>query len=185
MTSSNLIKNKKNSQLLLNALKDRDENKVMMILNENDLFREDIRHTDQPFYTDIEDQYGFTPLMLATGLSMDQVVMKLLDLHTPTDHQNRYGHTAFTWACVSGQASIARILLLKGVLYSTSEVSQSQFFIFTGADICHQTNEGRTGCVSAYGTIVLSCNYHYLCRFTLCLLEIKASYCRRHLQVYL
>ena len=63
-----------------------------------------------------------------------QVVSILLDMDVDIDRKNKYGHTALTWACASGHADVVRLLLFKG------------------ANIHHQTVEGRT-CL------------HYACKY--------------------
>ena len=51
----------------------------------------------------------------------------LIDLGAKVEHKNKYGHTAFTWACCIGHADVCKKLL------------------FHGANIHHKTLEGRTG----------------------------------------
>lgn len=124
------------------AVKDRDSKTAMRILNDNLLYREEVEaipvadgnsisslgnsygagatsdnsQKKEVFFTDKELFHKNTLLILASGLNMLDVVYKLIELGTPIDHQNKYGHTALTYACCIGHAEVVRHLLHKGKL---------------------------------------------------------------------
>lgn len=112
---------------LLKALKNRDVAYTMRILTENKLYREEVQGFGEVFFVDAVAHSGYTPLIRAAGFNMIEVVDSLLEYKTPIDHANKFGHTAFTYACAAGNSDIARMLL------------------FFGANVHHITAEGRTG----------------------------------------
>jgi ankyrin repeat protein len=121
------VVNRRQTKELFDALRRRDGAAALRVLYENKLFRQEVNSFQEEYFIDCQDQFGFTPLLLAAGMNMIDVVSKLIDLDVEIDHKNRFGHTALTWACSTGHAEIVRILL------------------FNGANIHHRTNEGRTG----------------------------------------
>ena len=124
--SSSLV-NARQTKDLFDALRSRDTVAALRVLYDNKLFRQEVNSFQDVFFIDCQDQFGFTPLILAAGMNFIDVVNKLIDLDVEIDHKNRFGHTALTWACSTGHSEIVRILL------------------FNGANIHHRTNEGRTG----------------------------------------
>jgi len=89
----------------------------MQVLDNNKLFRDEIELIpDAKFFADAVDAYGFTPLICAAGMGMVDVVDKLLSMDVDIDYTNKFGHTAFTWACSRGRAHTARLLLFKPLL---------------------------------------------------------------------
>ncbi|KAJ1438512.1 ankyrin repeat-containing domain protein, partial [Ochromonadaceae sp. CCMP2298] len=99
----------------------------MRILADNQLYREEVENTGQVFFVDTAGHSGYTPLIVAAGFNMIEVVDRLLEYRTPVDCTNKFGHTPFTYACAAGNSDVARLLL------------------FNGADVHHVTHEGRTG----------------------------------------
>jgi ankyrin repeat protein len=114
-----------NKQLLL-AIKNRHVYQAKRILLENILYRNEVEGIGNTFFTDISIQNGYTPLILAAGLNMVEIVNILLDYKTPIDKTNRFGHTALTYAAAGGHSTVIRLLLFNGAKYD------------------HRTNEGRT-----------------------------------------
>jgi ankyrin repeat protein len=55
-------------------------------------------------------------LILAAGFNMIAVVNELINGGSAIDRSNRYGHTAFTWACLCGHGEMVRSLLLQVIL---------------------------------------------------------------------
>lgn len=132
--------NRTQTKDLFEALRNRDGVAALRVLLNNKLFREEVKTLREVFFVDAQDQFGFTPLILASGMGLFDVVTALFELDVEIDHKNRFGHTALTWACATGQYEIVRMLL------------------FRGADIHHVTNEGRTGlhyaCLYAKSAVV-------------------------------
>ena len=91
--------NKYQSKEILKAMKNRRVDIVMRILNENRLFREEVEGIGDVFFTDSVGHSGYTPLILAAGLNMIDVVNKLIEYQVVMDKQNKFGHTAFTYSC--------------------------------------------------------------------------------------
>ena len=108
---------------------------------------EPVKPKIEPFFINTEDHAGFSVLMIAASWDMIDVVTALLDLGCKVEHKNRYGHTAFTWACTVGHAEVVKTLL------------------FHGANIHHKTLEGRSGlhyaCLYLKARVV-SCLLDYL-----------------------
>jgi ankyrin repeat protein len=126
--------NKSQSSRLLKAIQHRDGFTALRIINENMLYREEVEalkqdttETKSNFFVDAVTTSGYSPLMLASGMNMRDVVEALLHLGANKEHANKFGHTAYTFACAGGNSDIVRILL------------------FNGANDRHQSNEGRTG----------------------------------------
>lgn len=118
--------NKAQMDDLFHALKNGDEVTARRILVDNQLFREEIEALKDVFFIDATDRFGYSPIVVAAGMNMVDIVNLLLEMDVNIHHKNVYGHTALTWACSSGHADVARLLLFKG------------------ANISHRTNEGRT-----------------------------------------
>lgn len=112
---------------LLKALKQRDINQSMRILQENRLYREELECLNQIFFTDIVCHSDYSPLIIAAGFNMITIIDLLIEYKVPIDHQNKFGHTAFTYACAAGNSDVVRLLL------------------FHDSNINHITNDGRTG----------------------------------------
>ena len=112
---------------LLKAIRNRNAQHAIRILTENKLYREEVEQLGEVFFTDAKGHSGYTPLILAAGFNLIEVVDSLLNYKVPIDEQNKFGHTAFTYACAAGNSDIARMLL------------------FFHANIHHQSAEGRTG----------------------------------------
>ena len=112
---------------LLHAIKERDTSKTVRILTDNKLYREEVEGLGEVFFTDVVGHSGYTPLLLAAGFNMIEVVDSLIQYKIPIDHANKFGHTAFTYACAAGNSDIVRLLL------------------FFGANVHHKTAENRTG----------------------------------------
>ena len=112
---------------LMTAIKERDTNKTVRILTDNKLYREEVEGLGEVFFTDAVGHSGYTSLLLASGFNMVEVVDSLLQYKVPIDHANKFGHTAFTYACAAGNSDIVRLLL------------------FFGANVHHLTAERRSG----------------------------------------
>jgi ankyrin repeat protein len=119
--------NKEQADELLKAIRYRDQPKAKRILTENKLYRQEVEGMGQVFFADAVAHSGYSPLIMASGFNMIDVVDSLIEYKVPIDHTNKFGHTAFTYACAAGNADIARMLL------------------FYGANVHHTTAEGRTG----------------------------------------
>lgn len=127
-TASIVTENARLARLLIQYIRDRDADSILKLFADNTVTREAI--ADSPgevYFTDTESVQGDTPLILAAGYNMIPVVNELIATGSDVDKTNKYGHTAFTWACLCGHGEMVRSLLLQG------------------ANIEHQTNEGRTG----------------------------------------
>lgn len=118
--------NKYQIDSLFQALRNRDGVSAMRIINDNRLFREEVENVGEKFFVDVLDQFGYSPIVLAAGMNLLDVVNALIDIDVNIDHKNKYGHNALTWASASGHADVVRLLLFKG------------------ANIHHTTLEGRT-----------------------------------------
>jgi ankyrin repeat protein len=122
--------NNKHSEDLFFALKElKDEKVVLKILKRNRLFRaEVVEIKGESFFIDKHDTTGgYTPLMYAAGFNMIEAVALLIDMDVAIDDVNKFGHTAFTWACTGGHTDVVKLLLFKG------------------CNINHITDEGRGG----------------------------------------
>eukprot|EP01038_Epipyxis_sp_PR26KG_P005643 gene5643-7790_t len=119
--------NEHQHSILFKAIKDRDILKARRILTDNMLYRSEVEKMNEVFFTDIPGHSGYTPLILASGLNMIDIVDKLIGLKVPIDTVNKFGQTAFTYACAGGHSSIVRMLL------------------FHGANVHHTSKDGRTG----------------------------------------
>ena len=133
--------NRDASKKLMIALKQRDSLAALEIITQykeldrdvyDELIEKDLQsgieeHYIEPFFTDCVDHVGFSSLMIAATWNMIDVCTMLIDLGCQVEQTNKYGHTAFTWACTVGHADIVKMLL------------------FHGANIHHKTLEGRTG----------------------------------------
>lgn len=116
------------SQELEKALKRRDKETALRILIDNQLHREEVKGCGEVFFVDAQYFSGYTPLIIAAGFNMLDVVHTLIeDLEVDLETQNKFGHTALTYACAAGNSDVVRLLL------------------FHGANIHHTTSEGRTG----------------------------------------
>ena len=62
----------------------------------------------------IQDDYGWTPLICASILGHTQVFKALLAKNANVDHQNNEGSTAMTWASFGGCIEIVQALLEEG-----------------------------------------------------------------------
>jgi len=112
---------------LLHALKNRDQKKAIQILRDNRLHRMEVEGLNLVYFTDKVGHSGYTPLIMSAGFNMIEVIDLLIEHNAPVNHANKFGHTAFTYACSAGNSDIARMLL------------------FHGANIHHCTVEGRSG----------------------------------------
>lgn len=121
------VTNSSQADMLMKAIKERNTLQAMRVINENKLYRDEVNAVGQVFFADTVGYYGFTPLIMACGMNMLEVVCALLSLEVPLESANIVGHTAFTFACAAGNSTIVRALL------------------FHGANVFHQTAEGRTG----------------------------------------
>jgi hypothetical protein len=143
--------NKIQASDLFQAIRNRDITKAKRILSENKLYREEVEGLGEVFFTDAPGHSGYTPLTLAAGFNMVEVVDSLLEYKVPIDAENKFGHTAFTYACAAGNSDVTRLLL------------------FFGADVHHRTKEGRTGlhycCMYAKARTVKVILYFLLERF--------------------
>lgn len=127
-TAGILKENAALAEKFIKAIRNRNTEDVMRLLSENTLTRASV--SDFPgvvYFADTESVQGDTPLILAAGYNMISVVNELIAIGCPIDKANKYGHTAFTWACLCGHGEMVRTLLL------------------LGADVRHKTAEGRTG----------------------------------------
>lgn len=115
------------SEQLLKAIRERNSHLAIRIITENKLFRDEVEALGEVFFTDTVGYCGYSPLIMACGLNITEVVNALLALQVPIDHANKFGHTAFTYACAAGNSEIVRLLL------------------FHGADVHHQSVEGKSG----------------------------------------
>lgn len=111
---------------LLKAIHERRPEVAEEILRQNRLVRQEIEALGQPYFTDIKNRIGYTPLMLAAGMNMKDVVRELVHLKAPIDIANQFGHTALTIAASTGNADVV------------------QFLLASGADVQHRTAEGKT-----------------------------------------
>ncbi len=125
---------------LREALIQRNESLVVQIMKENTLCRKEIEGLGETFFADWIGNVGYSPLILAAGMNMKSAVQELVKLKVPLDHANNFGHTALTLSASSGNAEVVHFLL------------------FSGANIHHRTEEGRTvlhyACMYAKGKIV-------------------------------
>ena len=125
---------------LREAIKQRDAFLATQILTENTLSREEVEGLGQEYFTDWVGKLGYSPLILASGMNMGDVVRELIRLKVPINHANKFGHTALTIATAAGNADI------------------THYLIFNGADLHHRTEEGRTvlhyACMYGKGKIV-------------------------------
>lgn len=121
------VTNNYQSEQLMKAIRERNVIQALRVINENKLYRDEVQGMGETFFTDSPGYCGYSPLIMACGLNITEVVNALLNLHVPVDHTNKFGHTAFTYACAAGNSDIVRCLL------------------FHGANVHHQTVEGKTG----------------------------------------
>jgi ankyrin repeat protein len=122
--TSTLTTNAKLRDELMAALRTRNIGAVSGVLAQNKLRREEVESLGEAFFTDAKDRSGYTPLILAAGQNLFDIVVLLLDMKVPVDNVNKFGHTAFTFSCSGGHASVAIMLLRRG------------------ANIHHKTEEG-------------------------------------------
>jgi len=135
------------SNELLEAIKSLDEEKALAVLKASRLQRTEIEELGLDFFVDKGDDHQNTPLILAAGYGLLEVVNLLLDMDANIDKKNHLGITPFSWACISGHGEVVRSLL------------------FRGADIYQLTAEGRSGLHFAclYGKAnVASVIFHFL-----------------------
>jgi len=135
--------NEKQTNEIFHALSERNEKGVLDLIAQNKLFRDEVENIGDVFFLDAHDDAGeYTPLILAAGWNMKEAVAELIDKGVAVDDVNKFGHTAFTWACAGGHVEVIRALLMHG------------------ADIHHRTHEGRTGlhyaCLYAKARVVKS-----------------------------
>jgi ankyrin repeat protein len=125
---------------LQKALADRNAELAVRLLHECPLTRNEVESLGETYFCDWSGAVGYTPLILAAGLNMRNVVQELVRLKIPLEAENKFGHTALTIAASAGNADIVHFLL------------------FSGADIHHRTEEGRTAlhfaCMYAKAKIV-------------------------------
>lgn len=113
-------------QQLREALRLRNSQLAFSILKENKLTREEVEALKQEFFIDWPGPIGYTPVMLAAGMNMRDVLEELIKLKAPVNASNRFGHSALTIACSAGNTDVVEYLLC------------------SGADVHHRTKEGRT-----------------------------------------
>eukprot|EP01031_Cornospumella_fuschlensis_P029897 gene29897-36102_t len=118
--------NKRKSLLLIKAIRDSNTTEALSVLVTSELVREEVESLGEVFFTDIPWANGYTPLMLACGLGLGDVVDQLVELKSPINQANRFGHSALTLAVCAGHSDIV------------------SFLLFKSADVYHQTLEGRT-----------------------------------------
>lgn len=127
-SASVIRENALQAQRLMKYIRARNIEDVLRLFGENTVTRDAVAdNRGEIFFADHESNQGDTPLILAAGYNMIPVVNELIALGCAIDKTNKYGHSAFTWACLCGHGEMVRTLLLQG------------------ANAEHQTNEGRTG----------------------------------------
>jgi hypothetical protein len=105
--------NRAHNHRLLRALKDRNVAKAIDVLTSNQLVREEIEGIGQVYFIDQAGPVGYTPLMLAAGMNMPDVVRILVERQAPLEAENTFGHTALTIAVCGGNSDIVQYLLFK------------------------------------------------------------------------
>ncbi|RYH30565.1 hypothetical protein EON65_04745 [archaeon] len=118
--------NKRKNLVLIRAIRNNNTTEALSVLVTNDLVREEVESLGEVFFVDIPWANGYTPLMLACGLGLSDVINQLVELKCPINQTNRFGHTALTIAVCAGHSDVVSYLL------------------FIGADMYQQTLEGRT-----------------------------------------
>lgn len=118
--------NKRKNLVLIRDIRNGNTTEALAVLAANDLVREEVESLGEKYFVDIPWANGYTPLMLACGLGLSDVVSQLVELKCPINQANRFGHSALTLAVCSGHSDVVSYLL------------------FEGADVYQQTLEGRT-----------------------------------------
>jgi ankyrin repeat protein len=91
------------------------QQKIMDLLLSSQLSRDAIASLPNEIYF-VDSTFpstGDTPLLLAAGAGLYDVVMELLAMGADINQANKYGHNPLTWSAVCGQTEIVRLLLVK------------------------------------------------------------------------
>jgi ankyrin repeat protein len=143
--------NEEKGKALREAIKTRQSTLALNLLLENQIAREEVETLGRTFFVDQPTDIGYSPLILAAGMNMNEVVRELINLKTPINHENKFGQTALTVAANAGNADIV------------------YFLLFSGANVYQRTNDGRTAlhyaCMFAKAKVVKVVFDHILERF--------------------
>jgi ankyrin repeat protein len=143
--------NEEKGKALREAIKARQSELALNLLLENQIAREEVETLGRTFFVDQPTDIGYSPLILAAGMNMNEVVRELINLKTPINHENKFGQTALTVAANAGNADIV------------------YFLLFSGANVYQRTKDGRTAlhyaCMFAKAKVVKVIFDHILERF--------------------
>jgi hypothetical protein len=137
------------------------------VLATNKLHREEVVSLGDVYFADAQDGSGYTPLILASGMNFFDVVATLLDMNVDVNMANKFGHTAFTFACCGGHTRIAMLLLKRGanIFHKTGEGSYCHFHFDR---INYQLSLIQTApCFSVWFNLSVGrTGLHYACMYT-------------------